>query len=113
MTLAASARELEPVTLSIAGAAGDLVWIHTGLDPRWNFEPVFSGVRLVGTGLRRAFLGTLPGSGAISAQIAFGELGPGIFARTVHLQSFFRGPDGSARHGSAAAIAVLDASIPP
>jgi hypothetical protein len=53
----------------------------------------------------------LPLSGVLQRDVFYGELGPGIEARTWHVQVFLRDPAGNARYGSAAVFVVLDSAF--
>ncbi len=104
-------RESNSLTLGLQGEPGDLVWLNAGQTARWALDLPFAGVRLVGLGSRRLFLGTVPGSGFLTASLPFGDLGPFVQSRTFHLQGFFRDVGGASHHGSGAVVVLLDSAF--
>lgn len=111
LACATHVREFAPFTLTLRGEPGDLVWVNGGFTSQWTLDLPFGGVRLVGAGSRRAFLGTVSGDGTLSVPVQFGEMGSGIAAQTRFLQAFFRDASGVSHHGSAQVVHVLDAAF--
>lgn len=106
-------RELAPITVTLTGQPGDLVWLQIGGTPTWALDTAFSGVRLVSTAQRstRIFLGTVPASGMITQTFVFPDMGPSVEARTNYVQALFRDASGANVLGTGEVFTLVDSAF--
>ena len=112
MTMPVPVRESMPLALSFTGAPGEVVRLTMWNQAGFVFLPTYNGVLLERAPLlRRINLGTVPGSGVLTATIAFPALPAGVQARTYFLQPYFLDATNTVRLGSAFGQVVLDSAF--
>jgi hypothetical protein len=109
----AIAREGESVTMSWAGAPGEIAVMNLSLSASGFYLPQYHGSGVIGLPL---FLvqgvGVIPASGETSVQVPIPELGAGVEGLVVYAQGSFADLSaGAIRLGGGSAIVLLDQAL--
>ncbi len=108
-TASSPLRAGDDLTLTLAGLAGDTIFVWGALDTQSTFVPKFHGPYLLAgatLGPTAFALGTLPADGALELDIAIPPL-PGLDALELSLQMFTQRPGGGVFFGPGSTIVLL------
>jgi hypothetical protein len=105
-------REGEVALLSFAGAPGDFVWLALAPTAGFAFDPFVHAVfQLAPVGTLVVALAPLGPGGELSLAAVFGDLGPGVDAARIHLQSIHLSVSAELWLGGGSTLLVLDAAF--
>lgn len=111
LTLPSVVRSNQTLAVTVQGTPGDEMYLATSLGTQWLPLYALGGVQMYRVPARREFLGIVPLSGTLSAQLPI-TAGPAVGqAQVRHLQVVSRDVNGTTRLGGAGTVCVLDPSL--
>lgn len=110
-TSPAAARELGTLAITVGGEPGESATLLFSSSCQRNVLPNIQGPVLVGPGLRRLALGTIPGSGVLTTTLSIANLPAGTLGTTRFVQAFCRDVTGQVRMTGSSSFAWIDSSL--
>ncbi len=113
VSLPSPVREGSSALFGLDGESGDLVQIYASIAPGFTTLAQYEGTFLIGGPLvlSAVTLGVLPGGGLLDVALPVPDLGPGIDAFDVHVQSVFFDAGATPLLGPARVLTLLDDGI--
>lgn len=106
-------REAMPIHVHAEGSPGDRLGLFVSFESAHVLELPFQGVQLVRSppGGRFLRVGALDANGFLDTTLPAPELGAGIEARTLHVQSVHQSPSGTTVLGPVRSIVIVDRAL--